>query len=234
MRGKRRRRQGRRPRIRIIPAHAGQTRHSPEACRSETDHPRACGANSVAGKLKSFVFGSSPRMRGKPRALAWQCHWIRIIPAHAGQTGFIQPPRTDSTDHPRACGANSFAFLAMSGVTGSSPRMRGKHRRPTDRKRDPRIIPAHAGQTHRPARRPRHRPDHPRACGANCFAGFFHCRFCGSSPRMRGKRTAVAIARRTPRIIPAHAGQTLIVCGMAGCGQDHPRACGANHVWHIS
>ena len=45
MRGKRRRRQGRRPRIRIIPAHAGQTTSSAEAAPKATDHPRACGAN---------------------------------------------------------------------------------------------------------------------------------------------------------------------------------------------
>ena len=167
MRGKRRRRQGRRPRIRIIPAHAGQTRHSPEACRSETDHPRACGANSVAGKLKSFVFGSSPRMRGKPRALAWQCHWIRIIPAHAGQTLSRSWRCRASPDHPRACGANIDGRPTESETHGSSPRMRGKRTDRHDGQDTDRIIPAHAGQTVLLAFFIVVSADHPRACGAN-------------------------------------------------------------------
>ena len=50
----------------------------------------------------------------------------------------------------------------------------------------------------------------------------------GSSPRMRGKRLRGNFYPSTPRIIPAHAGQT--VCGSLRAVEctDHPRACGAN------
>ena len=50
--------------IRIIPAHAGLTRHyrrRPEQCR---DHPRACGAHGKRKAHKGYTWGSSPRMRG--------------------------------------------------------------------------------------------------------------------------------------------------------------------------
>ena len=72
--------------VRIIPAHAGQTpwRGTPRPCRS--DHPRACGANSVIFSVSLRVIGSSPRMRGKRRRRTRHVGAHRIIPAHAGQT----------------------------------------------------------------------------------------------------------------------------------------------------
>ena len=45
---------------------------------------------------------------------------------------------------------------------------------------------------------------------------------------MRGKPTVRAVASRERRIIPAHAGQTLIRAGRRRHEPDHPRACGAN------
>ena len=53
-------------RHRIIPAHAGQTNGVSVAMMVCPDHPRACGANLSAQYPDELVFGSSPRMRGKP------------------------------------------------------------------------------------------------------------------------------------------------------------------------
>ena len=70
--------------------------------------------------------------------------------------------------------------------------------------------------------------DHPRACGANdavrrrCYAA------SGSSPRMRGKQRRTGMTATRPRIIPAHAGQTISPVSGAHGMTDHPRACGAN------
>ena len=91
---------------RIIPAHAGQTCAGPQGPQAPSDHPRACGANISSTHYSSIQTGSSPRMRGK--------HWkdyhkgftVRIIPAHAGQTGVRAPRTYPQPDHPRACGAN--------------------------------------------------------------------------------------------------------------------------------
>ena len=72
---------------RIIPAHAGQTRVLRFAIVLRLDHPRACGANLHTVTPRSNMPGSSPRMRGKPKADAGDVEARRIIPAHAGQTG---------------------------------------------------------------------------------------------------------------------------------------------------
>ena len=50
----------------------------------------------------------------------------------------------------------------------------------------------------------------------------------GSSPRVRGKRSAFARHTRMSRIIPARAGQTAPPPIKTGGALDHPRACGAN------
>ena len=71
---------------RIIPAHAGQTSRRCRARLAASDHPRACGANSLSLMRSGAVVGSSPRMRGKRTpAMPPSCS-MRIIPAHAGQT----------------------------------------------------------------------------------------------------------------------------------------------------
>ena len=115
----------RRPR-RIIPAHAGQTSQLEHSVYSPADHPRACGANVSSDGMLSRCTGSSPRMRGKPALHSRAGVGHRIIPAHAGQTtaDFMRSPHL--ADHPRACGANTWALTGNVKEDGSSPRMRGK------------------------------------------------------------------------------------------------------------
>ena len=153
--------------LRIIPAHAGQTRLSNKPPNVVADHPRACGANLSTFITPLRASGSSPRMRGKRVVGLHDTVRIRIIPAHAGQTPSWGPPEPVWTDHPRACGANptSSTFPLIS--CGSSPRMRGKPHHEVHIQVQFRIIPAHAGQTRRHIAHDRAEPDHPRACGAN-------------------------------------------------------------------
>ena len=195
--------------VRIIPAHAGQTRRGASPRTASPDHPRACGANDLPVLQFTERSGSSPRMRGKHGVERQNRLPDRIIPAHAGQTGCRCWVDGTGSDHPRACGANLQPGREGEADAGSSPRMRGKHRRNHGRNRLGRIIPAHAGQT--PMFRPvsSSNPDHPRACGANRqrFAKLVAQR--GSSPRMRGKLFCVFVLCFSLRIIPAHAGQTV-------------------------
>ena len=87
MRGKRRDRDRRDERQRIIPAHAGQTSTASCCAAVKTDHPRACGANMLTWIQALCDNGSSPRMRGKQGVPGEPGEDGRIIPAHAGQTG---------------------------------------------------------------------------------------------------------------------------------------------------
>ena len=52
---------------RITPAHAGKTCVKEFCTRNWTDHPRACGENTVKLYKGKGINGSPPRMRGKRR-----------------------------------------------------------------------------------------------------------------------------------------------------------------------
>ncbi len=210
MRGKHGRIPRRHRRHRIIPAHAGQTVRARQIVGHVTDHPRACGANPETIRGRRRPGGSSPRMRGKRRASSAPTPRGRIIPAHAGQTESAEARLSWNTDHPRACGANEGGVRSSIALSGSSPRMRGKpsiSQRIYSRNR---IIPAHAGQTASSTFCEVPSSDHPRACGANSRSGNPHRYAAGSSPRMRGKLGNVPEKCFLFRIIPAHAGQTVV------------------------
>ena len=214
--------------VRIIPAHAGQTRRWHSDADSQSDHPRACGANAAIFCTVDGICGSSPRMRGKHVRNVETAVKVRIIPAHAGQTERLSWRVNPRPDHPRACGANLPMRRPWSRLNGSSPRMRGKLSHRPRLACPVRIIPAHAGQTQPPSIIASPATDHPRACGANRSVHLSRRADDGSSPRMRGKPGRCQGRVCTGRIIPAHAGQTRALSRTCLYWTDHPRACGAN------
>ena len=172
-------------RIRIIPAHAGNSRQRAAVDGWMADHPRACGELNVYGVYSTVADGSSPRMRGTR-----DCHYraltvSRIIPAHAGNSMCRITTIQCSSDHPRACGelsskltfmpskaGSSRACGELSGfmslaicAAGSSPRMRGTQAKRDNPSAALRIIPAHAGNSSTCTLVLLLGSDHPRACG---------------------------------------------------------------------
>ena len=131
----------------IIPAHAGLTGPCGRSVGVCGDHPRACGAHASWWFNSDCNRGSSPRMRGSPRATSRSAISSRIIPAHAGLTWEHAPEDYPSGDHPRACGAHSGTTYCYSIVLGSSPRMRGSLAVTEEHILPHGIIPAHAGLT---------------------------------------------------------------------------------------
>ena len=93
------------------------------------------------------------------------------------------------------------------------------------------IIPAYAGNT--------------LVCGCECYVSWDHPRVCGehvssnsqalsntgSSPRMRGTLGTHYLEQRGFGIIPAYAGNTIIVVQRFVYVGDHPRVCG-EHFQH--
>ena len=234
VRGKRPRARDRVDRRRIIPARAGQTSTAFAPAFASSDHPRACGANARPTGHHDGLSGSSPRVRGKRCPAIRVVTRMRIIPARAGQTARSRCRCRTARDHPRACGANGHGQHVTVDVRGSSPRVRGKLRRPPAKTPVTRIIPARAGQTGS-SRPPWSAPsDHPRACGANKGSQDGFAQLFGSSPRVRGKRTAKTGQHATKRIIPARAGQTRYFQQRRFRRPDHPRACGANAAVIVS
>ena len=90
----------------IIPAHAGLTHRRDFSFRWKWDHPRACGAHTLAATLRSAGTGSSPRMRGSRSVAKRTPSPAGIIPAHAGLTEEDAAGWASRWDHPRACGAH--------------------------------------------------------------------------------------------------------------------------------
>ena len=194
----------------IIPAYAGNTpRHgSSPACRR--DHPRVCGEHRWVRRVACRRPGSSPRMRGTPRALIELNEREGIIPAYAGNTSALQSTLERVEDHPRVCGEHAAMGTDSCAIWGSSPRMRGTPHKIPIGDGGYGIIPAYAGNTlFFPDKRKGVNRDHPRVCGEHTaiIHPLTHGR--GSSPRMRG--TPLTVCHSTPftGIIPAYAGNTL-------------------------
>ena len=151
----------------LIPACAGKTyAHSPGRSVSRA-HPRACGENAIFARSSFVAYGSSPRVRGKPRWQRSSGNTNRLIPARAGKTSSGRASSRGCGAHPRACGENPGAALPGQGLSGSSPRVRGKHLRHGIRVPRAGLIPARAGKTLAIAHSIALSEAHPRACGEN-------------------------------------------------------------------
>ena len=190
----------------IIPAHAGNTCGFEFGRVVGGDHPRACGEHSHVTLQSLKLVGSSPRMRRTRRWPCWRRYWLRIIPAHAGNTPPNRSQSTSPRDHPRACGEHVGQVDDAACTGGSSPRMRGTHGLRSKKRQAIGIIPAHAGNTSFPVRSFQPFQDHPRACGEHDREVEHVAAAKGSSPRMRG----TLVGSKTPH------------CPSG----DHPRACG--------
>ena len=176
-----------------------------------TEHPRACGENSLLCESRAGPAGTSPRMRGKRQNRRPHAHPSRNIPAHAGKTPRIKAIFSPSSEHPRACGENLSNIPCGTRRRGTSPRMRGKRSLSFHRSSSRRNIPAHAGKTSTLLAIASLYEEHPRACGENFLKVFCVIYVTGTSPRMRGKPQAGKAVCSFSGNIPAHAGKTPYV-----------------------
>ena len=183
--------------------------------------------------------GSSPRMRGTLTSLTSPPAPARFIPAHAGNSGHLEPSGLPLPVHPRACGELEEIARDADFSRGSSPRMRGtRHLTVADRV-SRRFIPAHAGNSHHSEHRRCRESVHPRACGELGFGDNSDYKIVGSSPRMRGTQRGVGRRSCRNRFIPAHAGNSAAVPAASVCNSVHPRACGelsstSEQTYHLS
>ena len=172
--------------------------------------------------------GSSPLTRGKRRVGTDQGSGLGLIPAHAGKTGASLMVRTPLGAHPRSRGENSSSRSSRRSSTGSSPLTRGKPLDIHSASLSARLIPTHAGKTTAPPSRDADHGAHPRSRGENNSARSDARGVTGSSPLTRGKPISQLPARRTSRLIPAHAGKTMICFSGFTRTRAHPRSRGEN------
>ena len=117
--------------------------------------------------------------------------------------------------------------------TGSSPHVRGAQLSKSIDSFPERIIPACAGSTCPRSCRLDRRADHPRMCGEHIDADIRDDGALGSSPHVRGARSAGAAAAGSPGIIPACAGSTSHPRVRITKAVDHPRMCGEHSGVHV-
>ena len=210
----------------IIPALAGNTVSTNGSNTNGGDHPRACGEHIRRANGQQELRGSSPRLRGTRTRGRADSRWCGIIPALAGNTSVVAVTVIGWWDHPRACGEHGEAFDQHAGEPGSSPRLRGTRAVQRALGDMEGIIPALAGNTRSRLRRRGLHWDHPRACGEHTTASNPRNDIRGSSPRLRGTRSATWVFCFLAGIIPALAGNTLSSRATRSKPRDHPRACG--------
>ena len=152
----------------IIPACAGSTWFCGDRQRWRRDHPRMCGEHFNQLYMSAQRKGSSPHVRGAPWMFIFLLLYMGIIPACAGSTTVILPPRGLSRDHPRMCGEHDYDSDMVHSAAGSSPHVRGAHRTKVLFLSNAGIIPACAGSTYFITQDIVSYRDHPRMCGEHC------------------------------------------------------------------
>ena len=116
-------------------------------------------------------------------------------------------------DHPRIRGEHWLPKISQLGAEGSSPHTRGARGGVLVDVPAAGIIPAYAGSTSSPTRRP--------------------SKTGGSSPHTRGAHHGVRADDRTGRIIPAYAGSTRRRRRSASSSRDHPRIRGEHPAHYV-
>ena len=89
---------------RFIPAGAGNTWQETSALHQSSVHPRGCGEHLLKLRLALPCAGSSPRVRGTQVLPVPRGHWLRFIPAGAGNTAKCREYTMLAAVHPRGCG----------------------------------------------------------------------------------------------------------------------------------
>ena len=231
-RGKRERRRDPIAGARLIPAHAGKTAPGPTPARGWAAHPRSRGENITWIAQLITSCGSSPLTRGKRVPGCPQLRADRLIPAHAGKTSRQKRFLRGGRAHPRSRGENVSDDGTQSRARGSSPLTRGKRScGPWGRGRA-RLIPAHAGKTRGDEVYTLVKEAHPRSRGENVRKRSKGIYTCGSSPLTRGKPADRILAYRDHRLIPAHAGKTVLRTCWFCFSWAHPRSRGENGFVH--
>ena len=152
----------------------------------------------------------------------------RLIPTHAGKTSPGGARRLWRRAHPHSRGENKLRLGVVVVRGGSSPLTRGKRRLCGPALHGDRLIPTHAGKTVRRRRYPRAARAHPHSRGENKKPEHAVKYSGGSSPLTRGKHSHRGVRGHRLRLIPTHAGKTVVPRISARRVRAHPHSRGEN------
>ena len=135
-----------RPRVRSIPAHAGEP-GSARCWRCPMRvYPRPRGGTLRYNAILYSYKGLSPPTRGNPTKTSANRVTAGSIPAHAGEPPHIKHRRAKASVYPRPRGGTAAAVRQLLRQDGLSPPTRGNRSLSLRRLSRGRSIPAHAGE----------------------------------------------------------------------------------------
>ncbi len=193
---------------RNIPTRVGKTACISRTARSTSEHPHACGENPGHDHAGVRIAGTSPRVWGKLQSRGGSAGRDRNIPTRVGKTRALRDSRTAGSEHPHACGENLRMACRERSVSGTSPRVWGKHRGRVQARPQRRNIPTRVGKTPWTSSTRRSTPEHPHACGENKVDGEIVDDQVGTSPRVWGKPVSLRPSADSIRNIPTRVGKT--------------------------
>ena len=210
----------------FIPAWAGAPPIKPALRKQPGVHPRVGGGATIKADLENSEGGSSPRGRGRLDALIVEAAARGFIPAWAGAPNPRLPNHFARGVHPRVGGGAGSALSAFIRCEGSSPRGRGRPRRPEIREHQSGFIPAWAGAPDEPKSKGRPTRVHPRVGGGAAEFGVIAFPGQGSSPRGRGRLGKHREDADALGFIPAWAGAPAHRPERSSNSRVHPRVGG--------
>ena len=193
-------------------------------------HPRSRGEHLAQWNSTAVEYGSSPLTRGALLAEETQLARDRLIPAHAGSTHRRIIRDRAVRAHPRSRGEHGRKADLTQPQRGSSPLTRGAPGGFGGVTRDEGLIPAHAGSTSRNSQSGVSEAAHPRSRGEHEVTPPTALSYSGSSPLTRGARKAHGLDLATVRLIPAHAGSTVVWWAWVAGASAHPRSRGEHCI----
>ena len=174
-------------------------------------------------------YGSSPLARGTRVHRLHNVAAFRLIPARAGNTCSSGVRLFQYSAHPRSRGEHKTPRPGLGARFGSSPLARGTRNHVHERPALHRLIPARAGNTLVTSPSPRSTAAHPRSRGEHQMPALVQLKAVGSSPLARGTLGKVPQRCLLGRLIPARAGNTLLVIPRQITGAAHPRSRGEHY-----
>ena len=222
-RGTRSRCRRRLARLRLIPACAGNTFGKFPQCRRLEAHPRLRGEHVFLPAPLEIERGSSPLARGTLLPVHAGHVPEGLIPACAGNTPDLPEANGSDGAHPRLRGEHVGGEFGFEVVEGSSPLARGTRGARGGVRHSFRLIPACAGNTWSVVSTPAQHSAHPRLRGEHPWNLWAVYKRPGSSPLARGTRRVLTATGVAGGLIPACAGNTLIVQLIASHVGAHPR-----------
>ena len=210
----------------LIPARAGNTLRRAVSCTLHRAHPRSRGEHERWDLKNLAVQGSSPLARGTPGRRDFRGVQRGLIPARAGNTGYLNFWLTVLRAHPRSRGEHTVTPHAFNDSGGSSPLARGTRSEGRSAGVVSGLIPARAGNTYRRFTASAFCRAHPRSRGEHPLPGNPSTPDAGSSPLARGTSAIRFPVFIMCRLIPARAGNIKPTRrGWVWCSA-HPRSRG--------